>query len=111
MMPVVTHSGSGPLASERSSMAGGATPELNGHRARHEALFAGELMHALHRLPGKLTCFCSNSSPESNTRTNDELGEPFHDQIVNERAPDEVCPPETPWPTWVVCAAVYSSVV
>ena len=111
MMPVVTHSGSGPLASERSSIAGGATPELNGHRTRHDALFAVELMQVPHRPPGMFTCFCSNSSPESNTRTNDELGKPVHDQIVNERAPDEVCPPATPWPTWVVCAAVYSSVV
>jgi hypothetical protein len=92
-------------------MAGGATPELNGHSLEHDALFAVEAMHVLHRPPGMCICFCSNSSPESNTRTNDEAGEPFHDQIVNERAPDEVCPPETPWPTWVVCAAVYSSVV
>jgi hypothetical protein len=73
-------------------MTGGATSELNGHRTEHDAndaLVAVEAMHVLHRLPGKSIAFCSNSAPESNTRTNDELGDPFHDQIVNERAPNE----------------------
>merc|ERR1719453_128948 len=94
--PVVTHSGSGPLASERSSMLGGASSELNGHSTSHRATFAA-LSQPLQRPFATLNVTSSNLLPESKTWTSGSVLD-LYSKIVNDRPPIDTMPPSEPVP-------------
>merc|ERR1719473_928121 len=83
IVPVVAHSGSGPFASERSSILGGKrSSELNGHVLLQLSMFAASLQPS-HRPPATFHVTSSIFAPESQTFVISSAL-PSHEKIVKE---------------------------